>query len=186
MSSGDPNCISYASVLKASSALKFTKAMDTPTPKDGFFGGSGQTYTTLFEEAGLKTRMTIYKAEKILQAALDPDNVIMELPTKYYITVEELYEAIEEAFGPVVGIAPLVTTFRYYRLIRGNESALKAINDGVTIEGINYKATPAQTANTKPVELIRVHLRNVPNQRISAIGVLYPLSTAMPKSSQNG
>ncbi|ORX41824.1 hypothetical protein DM01DRAFT_1274501, partial [Hesseltinella vesiculosa] len=122
----------------------------------------------LYEEPDLMARKTISDAERILEAALDPDNVLLTLPTRFFENVVQVYKVVQDKLGPVVGISPVQGDFQKKDLVmldikfQNSADSRKAIEIGITIEGMTFKATPASAGGKNPPKMVRLYISRVP------------------------
>ncbi|ORX42422.1 hypothetical protein DM01DRAFT_1387343 [Hesseltinella vesiculosa] len=165
---GGTTLISYAEIAKRTCNVTIPRGVDMAPGKDTFFGATKPTFETLFEEPDLMARKTISDAERILEAALDPSNVLLTVPTKFFENIVEAYKVVQNNLGPVIGISPVQGDFQKKEMLmldikfKNEADSRTAIDTGVVIEGMTFKATPANAGGMAPTELVRLHISRVP------------------------
>ncbi|ORX42717.1 hypothetical protein DM01DRAFT_1274772, partial [Hesseltinella vesiculosa] len=123
----------------------------------------------LYEDPSLAERMRRYKAEKLVQEALDPRCVLFELPTKFFDRITQVYDLIEKEIGPTLGITPIQQDARKRDcvllevLFQKEEHTLKALRQGMKVEGLTHFASPAANEGLSiPMKMVRVNFSRTP------------------------
>ncbi|KAI8078923.1 uncharacterized protein BX664DRAFT_287132, partial [Halteromyces radiatus] len=131
------------------------------------------TAVTLYEDEQLKDQIRIHRAEQIIQQTLEEEAVLFELPKREFTTLTEAYTLIQDQIGIIDGVTPLN---RFGSNTRGNlllevtfvesQHASDAIEKGITINEVNYRASPTRlNGSTQPPRMTRVFLNYVPKKQ---------------------
>lgn len=117
----------------------------------------------LFEDPEFQNQQLARKAVSIVRQALTPQSVLFSFPPTLFAHRTDAYKSIEDNIGPLTAVRPLSL---YSIQARGDllieakfashEHATKAIQVGITIDDIVYKASPSVAGVEKP--LVRVQL----------------------------
>ncbi|KAI7874377.1 hypothetical protein K492DRAFT_137947, partial [Lichtheimia hyalospora FSU 10163] len=117
----------------------------------------------LYEHPDFTRQLLSRKAAAIVRQALTPQSVLFSLPTMAFEKRSQAYNIIESQIGRVQGFRPLNEydpRSRRDLLIETKfidpECAQKAIEEGVTVDDVIYKASPSIAGSENP--LIRVQL----------------------------
>lgn len=124
-------------------------------------------YTTIWEEEDIAHKMIARKAAAILQCATYTEAVYFEFRKQDFKHYTEAYDLIGKEVGRLKGVRQ-VTRYSYQasstlmvevQFIYPADRT-KAIREGFTFNGINYKGTPANDGSTD--KLVRVTLSQLP------------------------
>ncbi|KAJ8656562.1 hypothetical protein O0I10_007639 [Lichtheimia ornata] len=117
----------------------------------------------LFEHPDFKNQQLARKAASIVRQALTPQSVLFSFPPTSFAHRTEAFKSIEDNIGPLAAVRPLSLYSIHSRgdlLIEAKfvsqEHATKAIQAGITLDDIVYKASPSVAGVEKP--LVRVQL----------------------------
>lgn len=131
--------------------------------------GNRESFTTrvLFETPAIAAYNRSKQVTSIIQTALSCKSVVFEFPSTTFNTRIEAYKLILDQIGPVVGNGFNPISLRGSRAsgkliisteFRDTLHTAKAIQQGVTVENIQFKATPFKDTASSSSELIRVNL----------------------------
>lgn len=131
--------------------------------------GNREVFTTrvLFETPAIAAYNRSKQVTSIIQTALSSKAVVFDFPGSIFSNRIEAYKLILEKIGPVVGNAFNPISHRGTRssgnLIISTEfrdpaNRLKAIQQGVTVNHLQFKATPFKDTASSSNDIIRVNL----------------------------
>ena len=168
-SGGTAGTLSYAQVLAKNQACSLIpRGVDRRPDKESFFGQAHTETTTVFKEAGLDEQMQAYRAERIMQRALDPRTVLLEMPTRPFKDLLDMYMFIQGKLGNLAGVTPVQEDFRRRDttllnvVFKDPEATRAALEKGIEVDGLTIKATAGKTDLGMPMKLTRVHLSRIP------------------------
>lgn len=117
----------------------------------------------LYEHPDFQDQQLARKAATIVRQALTPDSVLFSFPPSTFAHRTEAYDAISKEIGPLADVRPLSlysTNARGDLLIEAKfqspEDTTKAIQSGIIVDDVLYKASPSVQGVEKP--LVRVQL----------------------------
>ena len=161
--------LSYAQVLaKNTESNLIPRGADRRPDRESYFGQARTETTTLYKQEGLDDQMQTYRAERIMQRALDPRSVLLELPTRSFKDLIDMYSYIQGKLGNIVGVTPVQEDFRRREtallnvVFRDTEATQAALQKGIEVDGITIKATAGIAESGTPMKLTRVYLSRIP------------------------
>jgi hypothetical protein len=109
---------------------------------------------TLYEDEGLKSEILLRKATAIVQQALSSGSVLFSFPGKLFGDRTDAYKSIQDQIAAEVEFRPIST----WRQNAGGDllveakfdskaAATKAVNEGVMVNGVMYKAIPTSSGS---------------------------------------
>lgn len=127
------------------------------------------TIETIYENEQLKEQLRITRAEELIQSSLQDNSVLFEVPKGEFTSLTNLYRLIQTQIGPIIRVVPI----SQFGNLKGNilvevtfekdEDANVAIAEGIIVNEMNFKATPAHINNSScPPKMTRIFLNYVP------------------------
>lgn len=136
----------------------------------------------LFELPEFSQQQMARKAATIIRQALAPDTVLFSFPLVAFTHRAEAYKAITDQIGPLASIRPLSNydlRARKDLLISVTftcaEHTKKAIDSGITVDDVVYKATPNAPGAENPLMRVQLNLlhnaddRNLKEELLSSL-----------------
>lgn len=125
--------------------------------------------TTLFTAADLSNRLRIHRAEALLQRPLHADTLLFELPSLGFEEQEDVFKTLNLQFKSTLGAriiqAPngrqngkLLVEARFEK----DDEINQALNDGMTIDGIQHRAIRTKNEKGDLPKMVRVHMTGIP------------------------
>lgn len=127
-----------------------------------------QQVDIVFEDPEITAYLRTQRALSIVQTALQPGSVIFSLPYSAFNKHTDAYQMVVSQLGPVVGNSFVPISVRGFSARGASDlvfstvfcdpaNTSKAINTGMVINGVNYKATPYKD-KTIANDYLRVYL----------------------------
>ncbi|KAI8070032.1 hypothetical protein BC940DRAFT_352574 [Gongronella butleri] len=167
-SGGTFGTLSFAQVLAKNKEHPIPRGADRQPERSSFFSPAKPISELLFQVDNLEEKMQVHRAERILQYALNPNTVLLEVPLRPFKDIVAIYDLIRNKLGNFFGVTVVQRDYKCLDSVLLNvafkdpESTRKAIENGLDIDGLTIKATPGKPGSDKPLALTRVHLSRLP------------------------
>ncbi|KAI8327637.1 hypothetical protein BC941DRAFT_259914, partial [Chlamydoabsidia padenii] len=125
--------------------------------------------TTIFEVEDLSGLMKVHRAEAMLEMALHDDCVLFEFPTIEFPVPTDSYRIISQQIGRMVGGRTITSPpnrsngkFMVEVKFATVQDTDKAINEGIILGGLQYRAVYTRANRSELPKMVRVHVSGVP------------------------
>lgn len=171
--------VAWSEIVRRGQELKIPAARSRPLT---ITTAARNVPVTVFEAEGYAHQRRSKQAEHILKRALHADTVLFELNAEE-IVKDDVYDLLTKEIGEATGFRPI---HEYQGGQRGNllieakfvdpEHVTKACQQGVTIKGIQYYATPSIDVAER--DFVKVNLSHLPleNRETLKEGLLQSMS----------
>jgi hypothetical protein len=142
----------------------------------------------LYEDEDLKSEILVRKATAIVQQALSSGSVLFSFPGKLFGDRVDAYKVIQHQIGANVQFRP-ISTWRentggdllVEATFKAKTDALKAVNLGVTLDGVVYKAVSTSSASGASIGGNLTHVQftllcAIPNEDTFLVDMLHSLA----------
>jgi len=143
------------------------------TVKDSMSGTMDNLISkTVYEDPDIKSMMLAQKASSIVQQALTPGSVLFSFPASLFEHRAKAYELIENQISKEVNGFRTISNYTNRTSkdlmvevkFKNADSNVKAIDDGVVVEGITYKASPSNDGVTRTMVRVQLDLLRIPEE----------------------